>query len=262
VRDGRDGALSVPVATVSLSKLKHLEGLIVVAVKSYANQAVAVALAGKPVSGPLVIMQNGLSVENPFAQLRFNRILRCVLYTTAQTVSENEVVFRPIASSPIGVVRGMVPDLGECVAALTTSGFPFHPELDIQRDVWRKAIANAVFNSICPLLDIDNGVFFRDAQAALLAREVVRECIGVAESQGVSLTEAELLERIMQISRGSEGQLISTLQDIRSGRETEMEHLNLEMARMAAVRQAGVSLSSTTLLGRLILAKSRCHRIK
>jgi 2-dehydropantoate 2-reductase len=37
----------------------------------------------------------------------------------------------------------------------------------------------------------------------------------------------------MRISTGSK-QLISTLQDIRNGRQTEIESLNLEIARLAA----------------------------
>ena len=41
--------------------------------------------------------------------------------------------------------------------------FPFRTEEQIERKVWKKAILNAVFNSICPLLGIDNGIFVCDA---------------------------------------------------------------------------------------------------
>jgi 2-dehydropantoate 2-reductase len=68
-----------------------------------------------------------------------------------------------------------------------------------------KAIINSVFNSICPLLDVDNGVFVRDAETANLAREVVRECIALTERLNIRLSESELIEQIVLISKASEG---------------------------------------------------------
>ena len=256
----RDGVpLRGPLETVSLSRLETLDGVIAVTAKSYANPAIAAALAARKASGPVVLLQNGLGVERPFLDAPLPRIYRCVLYTTSQTIAENEVTFRPISSSPIGVVKGDEAELERCVAALATPGFPFHAEKNIERDVWKKAIANAVFNSICPLLDIDNGVFHRDPEAAGLAREVVRECLLLTEAKGLALglSEAELMEQILRISKGSEGQLISTLQDIRHGRRTEIDSLNLEMARMAAALVPPVSVSKTEFLGKMLLAKSR-----
>ncbi len=67
------------------------------------------------------------------------------------------------------------------------------------------------------------------------------------------------MEQLLQISRSSDGQLISTLQDIRNGRETEIEFLNLEMARMAAAQHPRIDLPRTELLGKMTLAKARLH---
>jgi 2-dehydropantoate 2-reductase len=256
VRSGTDSLLEVPVETVSLSRLPELDGIVVVTAKSYANKAIASALAGKIITGPLVIMQNGIGVENPFLESQLTQIYRCVLYTTGQKTSENEITFRPITSSPIGNVKGSKADLERCVKMLTTRGFPFHHEKNIQRDVWKKAIINSVFNSICPLLDVDNGIFARDTEAAKLAKEIVNECLVLAEAKGVSLTESELMEQILKISKGSDGVLISTLQDIRNGRETEIASLNLQLAQIASMMSPKINLTKTELLGKIILARS------
>jgi len=257
VRRGAQPVLKVPIETVSLSKLPRLEGVIVVAAKSHANNAIATALMDKAFTGPLVIMQNGLAVERPFLERQFDEIYRCVLYATSQTYPENDLVFRPIASSPIGVVRGFQPGLKECVATLTTQEFPFHQEPNIQKSIWKKTIVNCAFNSICPLLHVDNGIFIRDAEVARLAQEIVVEGVALAGRKGIALTVAEIMDQIMAISQGSAGQLISTLQDIIGGRETEIEHLNLEMARIASFMKPQVDLRTTELLGRMILAKSK-----
>jgi 2-dehydropantoate 2-reductase len=252
--------ISAPVETVSLSKLVDIRGTIVVAAKSHANTAIAQALSAKAAAGPIVILQNGLGVEKPFLDAGFSSVYRCVLYVTAQPVAENGFTFRPVTASPIGIITGDEAGLQKCVADLTTAGFPFRPEANIQRETWKKAIINSVFNSICPLLDIDNGIFVRDAAAAKLAREVIRECVVLTDRLNLGLTEDELMEQLLLISKRSDGQLISTLQDIRTGRQTEIEFLNLEIARVAATMHPRIALPRVELLGNLILAKSSQHR--
>jgi len=186
----------------------------------------------------------------------------CILYVTSQATSEYDFRFRPVSSSLIGIVNGDESGLKKCVEDLTTDGFPFRPEAKIQREIWKKVIINSVFNSICPLLEVENGIFVRDEETANLAREVVRECVTLTDRLKMGLRESELMEQIMRISRASDGQLISTLQDIRTGRKTEIEFLNLEIARVAASMQPKLYLPRIELLGKMILAKSLQQRRK
>jgi 2-dehydropantoate 2-reductase len=248
--------ISTPVETISLSGLTNINGILVIAAKSYANKAIAQTLNDKGATGPIVILQNGLGVERPFFEADFSPVYRCVLYVTGQPTSEYDFSFRPVTASPIGIVNGDGAGLQQCVEDLSTDGFPFRAEHNIQREIWKKAIINAVFNSICPLLDVDNGVFIRDEATANLAREVVRECVTLTDRLNLGLSESELLDQLMLISKRSDGQLISTLQDIRLGRQTEIESLNLEMARVAASLRPCIDLPKVELLGKMIVAKS------
>jgi len=254
--------ISTPVETIPLSKLTSLDGTIVVTTKSYANKAIALELKDKAATGPVVIMQNGVGVEKPFLDAHFSPIYRCILYVTSQATSEYDFAFRPVTSSPIGIVSGDESGLDKCVEDLTTDGFPFRSEANIRREIWKKAIINSVFNSVCPLLDVDNGVFVRDEETANLARELVSECVTLTDRLNMGLSESELMEQIMLISKRSDGQLISTLQDIRAGRQTEIEFLNLEIARVAASMQPRLHLPRIELLGKMILAKSLQQRRK
>jgi 2-dehydropantoate 2-reductase len=252
-------SMRVSVETVGLSKLSNLDGIVAVTAKSYANASIAAALKNIARMGPLVVMQNGVGVEKSFLDARLGEVYRCVLYLTSQGTSDNEFGFHSIKSSPIGIINGDPMGLDSIVMALTTSRFPFHQEGNIQREIWKKAIINAVFNSICPLLNVDNGVFVREQAVAELAMDLVTECIALTDRLGLGLTRDELMEQILQISKSSDGQLISTLQDIRNGRQTEIEFLNLAMARTAAAQQPRIDLSRTELLGRMTLAKSKQH---
>ncbi len=77
---------------------------------------------------------------------------------------------------------------------------------------------------------------------------------------GLGLSEQELLDQLHLISERSNGQLISTLQDLRNGRPTEIAFLNLEIARVAAALQPPVEVPRTELLGQLIGVKSSLSR--
>ena len=110
-----------------------------------------------------------------------------------------------------------------------------------------------MFNSVCPLLETDNGIFHRNPQALQIAEGLVAECLRVAEQQSVNLNLAEVMDSLLLISRSSDGQFISTLQDIRNHRPTEIATLNLAIAGMA---ETGQAISQTLLLGRLTLLKS------
>jgi 2-dehydropantoate 2-reductase len=255
--DDGERRVRADVETVSLARLSRLQGIIVVAAKAHANKALAEMLQSREVRGDIVILQNGIGVEKPFLRAGFSSVYRSILYLTAQASAAGGFLFRPVMPSPIGTVRGDEAQLEAIVSALNTAAFPFRAEADIEREIWKKAIVNAVFNSICPLLDIDNGVFARQEPAAALAREVVRECVALTERLGLDLDEEELLAQIMQISRRSDGQLISTLQDIRAGRPTEIDYLNMEIARVAASLQPPLQVPRTQFLGKMILAKGR-----
>ena len=60
----------------------------------------------------------------------------------------------------------------------------------------------------------------------------------------------------MQISRLSDGQEISTLQDIRNKRRTEIDTLNPEIVRIAGYLGKENMVTETKLLGDLIPIKS------
>jgi len=244
--------------------LGHSEAAHAIAVitcKSYANEVIASALKARGFVGSIVILQNGVNVETPFLNAGFKEVHRCVLYVTSQTTGEHAVKFRPISSCGVGVIHGTEADRDDCVAALNQPGleFQFHAESNIQRLIWKKAILNAVFNSICPLLDVDNGIFMRDAGAAALAQEIVEECLTLTHKLGIlpELTLQEIMQQLMKISHGGNGVLISTLQDIRHGRQTEIESLNLAMVKIAAEFKPPLPLIETEMLGRMVLMKAQ-----
>lgn len=245
---------NVEVAT--LNAFDFLEGIIVLANKSFGNEQLSIALSGKTGDSPIVFLQNGLGVEQPFIDKGFPEIYRCVLFVTSQFVDLTTVRFKPVAVCPIGLISGNDAGLTNVVGLLSVPDFQFRKEKDIQTVTWKKAIINCVFNSVCPLLDTDNGIFHRDETALHIARRVLAECIGIAGAKGIGLDAAEVEESLLNISRSSDGQLISTLQDIRNKRRTEIETLNFEIVKIARSLGKEDAVKETRLLGELTKLKA------
>lgn len=259
-----EGKKSV-VATVPVSGLNacnELGGIIAVTSKSYGNGDVVDMLKGKIGNSPIVILQNGLGVENVFLDALPNNVYRCVLFATSQFDSSAVLHFKPVSTSLVGIVRGNENELKDIVQALDSPMFAFGSEKDIQRVAWKKSIVNCVFNSVCPLLETDNGIFHRNPDALLLARTIVEQCVKVANLVNIQLTAEETIESLLKISKFSDGQLISTYQDILNGRETEIDTLNLAIAAIADQQDNSELARETRLLGELTRLKAAVFRRK
>lgn len=244
----------------TLSRYAKLQGTVVVTTKSYGNADLASSLRNKIGKAEIVLLQNGLQIEQPFMGLPFDSVMRCVLFVTAQAADANTVQFKPVRPSLIGVVHGNKDRLTEVVSHLTTPYFPFKEEADIQPVIWKKAIINCVFNSICPLLETDNGIFHREKEVLELGMDVMREGMTIAQANGIHLKESDIVEQLLQISKTSDGQQISTLQDIVAKRPTEIETLNLAVAQMGNDLGKEALVQRNALLGKLIWWKSKLHR--
>jgi len=251
---------SAQVEVLSINYLTNPQGVLIICAKTFANDGIAnhfKTLQSKP---PIILMQNGIGIEDTFLNAGFTEIYRTVLYSGGQKIGDYAVEFKMVASSPIGVMAGDREKLGLIINQVSTAQFPFHFEANIQEEVWKKSIANAVFNTICPLLEVDNGVFTRNDDALALANSVIDECIQVARALGINLNHETVLKQVMTISKGSDGQLVSTLQDIQNNQPTEIESLNLEIARLAETLDENIDVSLTKAFGKLIQIKSLLYR--
>ena len=258
--DLKDGpTLEAEIIVSTLSNHTQLDGLVVLTNKSFGNKALSEKLESKIGNSPVVLLQNGLGVEQPFLNKNFPEIYRCVLFMTSQNGPLDTIVYKPVAPSPIGTIRQKSTTLENVVEMLDSPNFRFVFEKDIQRIIWKKAIANCVFNSICPLLEVDNGIFHRNKEVFAIAQRVIVECALIANKKGIDLGTSELEDQVLMISRMSNGQLISTLQDINNKRETEIDTLNFEIYRMAHAMNLSNHVKETRLLGELVKLKSEMH---
>lgn len=243
----------------SISNYETLDGIVLLTNKSFGNPQLAKKLKDKIGSSPVVFLQNGLHIENSFIHEGFANLYRCVLLATSESIGANKVRFKLVASSPIGSINGSEEILKYIVQQLNTDLFSFRAEADIQQIIWKKVISNCVFNSICPLLETDNGIFQRNDKVLEIAKTVINECLTVARYYGIGLTEDDVVQNVLMISKASDGQKISTYQDILNKRRTEIESLNFAIAA-AGIQAGNINVPATSLLGELTRIKSELSR--
>lgn len=256
----KNDAFQEKIMTTTFSKLSVINGIVLIATKTFANTQIAQKLSEIGGDFSIVLLQNGLNIERPFAN--FSKVYRCVLFTTSQVTGENQVKFRAVTPSPIGSLEGKNEGLSDLITQISSPQFEFREEPNIIKFVWQKAITNCVFNTICPLLETDNGIFHRDLDAKNLAKEIVAECVALAKLKDIFLDVNEIMEKLILISQKSDGQLISTYVDILNKRQTEIESLNIEIAKMADEVGQHELVKNTRLLGQMIQVKSKGSNTK
>lgn len=251
---GNNETFQESITTTTFSNLSVINGIVLVTTKTFANNQIAEKLNDIEGDFSIVLLQNGLNIERSFEN--FKKIYRCVLFSTSQITGDNQVRFKTVTASLIGNLKGKNEGLDLLIEQINTPQFQFSKEPDILKYVWSKTIANCVFNTICPLLETDNGIFYRNPDAKNLAEIIIKECVSLAKIEGVFLDENEMIENLMLISQKSDGQLISTYMDILNKRETEIESLNLEIAKIADKIGQPELVKNTRLLGQLTQIKS------
>ena len=181
----------------------------------------------------IVCLQNGLRVEDEVKALVRQRcqVLRAITYFGAVLDAPYQVSLRARGYTSIepGPASERIADL------LTCCGLSGRISGNIQREVWKKTIFNAVINPLTGMTGMEVG-WIADERMDPLKRCIIAECIAVARHDGV-VFDGDLTTTINETFRPSRN-LSSTYQDLVKGRRTEIDFLN--GAVVALGRQYGI----------------------
>jgi 2-dehydropantoate 2-reductase len=108
---------------------------------------------------------------------------------------------------------------------------------DLTTELWRKLCLNAP-GALCALLLQPNGIF-RDPGIADVARQIMRECIAVAQAEGAKLNES-IMEGCLDIYRKGPPDVMNSLHaDRLAGRKMEIDARNGAIVRLG--RKHGIA---------------------
>lgn len=235
-----DGALHTPpLRVVELEAARGPFDLVLVAVKWPALAAVSAALPGLlAADGVCAPLLNGLESEDAVARhVGEARVIAAVAYMSASLKGPGEIHTNAPTRAGLAPYRPGQEARVEAIAArLERAGIPVRRAADHRVMLWEKMVWNAPFNAICAL----TGRYAADAIAVMepLVREAMAEVIAVARAEGAPLSDA-IADAMIHLTR-TEFPLTepSMLQDVRAGRETEVDILQgavAERGRRASV---------------------------
>lgn len=234
--------------------------LVLVTVKAYDSEEVA-SLLKKSVKRnlPVLSLQNGLgNVEALRNRLGADSTIAGTTTEGAMTTGPGAVIHTGRGITWLGEMDGTVSD--RCLRiqnAFRKAGFITIISNNINGVLWAKAIVNSAINSITAITRVRNGDVRRIPELREAASKVVEEGIAVARARGILLRPSpkSLLSKIFVLTPRNKS---SMLQDIESGRKTEIRQLNGSISYEGSY--VGVSTPFNDLLTRLVLGLEKSQR--
>ena len=205
---------------------------VIVLVKTGDTEAAArTALAMRP--REVLSLQNGLVEERLRAALG-GAIRAGQGVTTAGAWRDGDRVV------PVGVGETLVPAGFEAVAALLESaGLPARVAPDIRAAQLAKFLVNLALNPVTAIFRVRNGAL-RDPPYCRYVDALVREAWPVLRAEGLALDEAGAQARVAAVIDATAANRSSMLQDVETGRPTELDALTGAFIAMASRQRVAV----------------------
>jgi 2-dehydropantoate 2-reductase len=205
----------VPVALIG----REFRGLpeadwVIVLVKAY-DTAAALRTARRMKALGIVSLQNALIESVPQG------------VTTAAAYREGKRVV------PVTTGSTLLPPGFETLGKyLRKAGFDARVARDIRQARLRKLLANVCLNPVTALFRVRNGAV-REPPYAILVEALALEAAPVLRAEGLAITAAGAIARVMEVARTTARNRSSMLQDLLAGRRTENDHLTGALLRLA-----------------------------
>lgn len=198
----------------------------------------------------LLSLQNGVSNLEELQRVTDHPVIAAVVYMASGMVAPGVVRHEGRGDLAIGGTGAK-----DVAKVLNAAGVETVVSEDVLGLLWGKLIVNCAYNAISAITRQPYGEFAGQAGAMDFVEDVMSECLAVAKAEGVTVPDST-----QETVRGVPGwmplQYSSTAQDVMRGRATEIDYLNGEIVRRAALHGIEVPLNRTlTLLTKLVEPK-------
>jgi len=198
-------------------------------------------------------MQNGAGHETVLREfVPDERIILGITQHNSSIVGPGIIHHGGGGQTYIGAIAGEVQRLKSVQAAFAGSGFPTELSDNVQRKIWEKLFINSSASALTAVLQTSLGHIVDNRHAWLLAKQLVREAVAVANGDGMGFEEEIVLEGLQQLLERARDGYTSIYADIRDGRKTEVD--TISGAVVAASRRNGVPAPSHEFVVNLIHA--------
>ncbi len=261
--DSPRGDLHVPVDAFADPAQVPPSDVIVVATKTTATDSVAPVVAelvgswsagsAAPAIAPIVVvMQNGLGVEAPFAAAAPDSpVVGAMCFMCSNLVAPGHVVHLDHGAvtlgehRPDGSAAGLTPAVEVVLADLEAARVEATLVPDLVTGRWRKLVWNIPFNGLSVVLDAGTDEMLADPATRARARALMDEVVAAAEACGHGFDPA-FADRMMATTETMTPYKTSMKLDHEAGRPLELDAIYA--APTAAARAAGAPMIGTEAL--------------
>lgn len=228
-----------------------LVDLAVVLVKSYDTRSVTSTL--KQIVSPngvALTLQNGIGNYETLDEALPGRVLLGATTMGAMTSGPGRFRHTGFGSIHFGEGDGTVRERTEAVGSVLrkmNSG-PVHVVDNAVGCVWSKLIINAAINAPATLLSIPNGRMPETDFGRALIHDIVSECLMLVKAKGITLIFDDPEQQVLDVCKGTSGNINSMFQDILAKRRTEIDFINGALAREAEKQGLSAPVNKTLTL--------------
>jgi 2-dehydropantoate 2-reductase len=200
---------------------------------------------------PTLLPQNGLGVEEPVRNALSGGgwpeperwLVRAVNSMPATLVGPGAVRAGGRGEIVLGRARGPAADATRKFTRIfRAAAIPVRVAVDLEREVWRKALLNSAINPVTALHGIPNGRLLEEPYRTE-AQELLHEALATARASGYGFPEKEVRADLERIVRATAENRSSMLQDFDRGRRTEIQAISGEILRRGV--DLGLDLPAT-----------------
>ena len=216
------------------------------------REAARAVAASLPDPCPVIALQNGLGIEAlTEAGLEAGGWPQADAWVVRATHSYGATLVAPGVVRHAGDGEVLLPQsdgplpagtIAHAAELFRSAGLEVRLVVDIQREVWRKALVNAAVNPITADHGVENGQLTRDPWRGQ-AEALLREAQTAARLAGFEFTDAEADRELWKVVRATAKNRSSMLQDLDRGRRTEIDTISGYL--LALAERHGVDLPHT-----------------
>ena len=223
--------LLIPLQHAANQSLSKKLKAVLICTKSYHAPEAATALDTRlPKSIPFVLFQNGLGSQNQIVEHINARPIYAATTTSGANINNaGQLVLAGDGDTLIGALNKL---------ANSEAGLELTESLNIDRNnaasytanieelLWRKLLINCGINAFTALENVSNGDI-RDTRTfqELWARAVSELC-HLAPKAGFPPSSDKIGSLILEVTTNTKNNISSMLQDVRAGRQTEIDDIN------------------------------------
>ncbi|CAI06248.1 Ketopantoate reductase ApbA [Aromatoleum aromaticum EbN1] len=196
--------------------------LVLCCVKSTDTIDAAAEMAPHLAPGAMLLsLQNGVDNASRLQALLGREVAPAVVYVATEMAGPGHVRHHGRGELVIGPSAA-----SESLAKLfAEAGVPVQISDNVMGALWAKLILNCAYNALSAITQLPYGRLVRGEGVEDVMRDIVRECLAVAQAEGVKVP-GDSWDAVQQIARTMPTQFSSTAQDLARGKRSEIEHLN------------------------------------